>query len=94
MVVTMIICNGCIEMCHAAESQANAIAGSLILLQLWAQDRFPNIAPHQLFRHHIDVGVDAAGRLDSHTFQVCWTLGIALISIFYIIYFSILDNYS
>lgn len=49
-------------MCHAAESQANAIAGSLILLQLWAQDRFPNIAPHQLFRHHIDVGVDAAGQ--------------------------------
>nr|POE95494.1 hypothetical protein CFP56_01539 [Quercus suber] len=57
-------------MCHAAESPANAIVGPLILLKLWAQDRFPHIAPHQLFRHHIDVGVDAAGRLDSHTFQV------------------------
>ena len=58
----MLICNGCIEMCHAVESRANAIVGPLILLQLWAQDRFPHIAPHQLFSHYIDVGVDAAGQ--------------------------------
>lgn len=50
------------NMCHAAESHANVIAGPLILLQLWAQDRFPHIAQHRLFRHHSDVGVDAIGQ--------------------------------
>ena len=36
------------EMCRESRKDAHEIAGPLILLQLWAWNRFPFIAPHRL----------------------------------------------
>lgn len=39
------------QLCIAADQQADMMGGCLILLQIWAWDRFPHIAP--LRRHHL-----------------------------------------
>uniref|UniRef100_A0A2N9IPV6 Aminotransferase-like plant mobile domain-containing protein n=1 Tax=Fagus sylvatica TaxID=28930 RepID=A0A2N9IPV6_FAGSY len=50
------------EMCKAAKIGASEIGGALILLQLWARDRFPHIAPQRLLREHIEPFVDIEGQ--------------------------------
>ncbi|GMY21113.1 putative Serine/threonine-protein phosphatase 7 long form [Fagus crenata] len=49
-------------MCKAAKIGASEIGGALILLQLWARDRFPHIAPQRLLREHIEPFVDIEGQ--------------------------------
>jgi hypothetical protein len=46
------------EMCRATKIGAFEIGGALILLQLWARDRFPHIAPQRLLRWHIGPFID------------------------------------
>uniref|UniRef100_A0A2N9H4W6 Aminotransferase-like plant mobile domain-containing protein n=1 Tax=Fagus sylvatica TaxID=28930 RepID=A0A2N9H4W6_FAGSY len=50
------------EMCRATKLDASEIGGALILLQLWARDRFPHIAPQRLLREHIEPFVDIEGQ--------------------------------
>uniref|UniRef100_A0A2N9GJ88 Aminotransferase-like plant mobile domain-containing protein n=1 Tax=Fagus sylvatica TaxID=28930 RepID=A0A2N9GJ88_FAGSY len=49
-------------MCRATKIGAFEIGGALILLQLWARDRFPHIAPQRLMRGHIKPFVDIQGQ--------------------------------
>jgi hypothetical protein len=50
------------EMCRATKLDASEIGGALILLQLWARDRFPHIAPQRLLREHIEPFIDIEGQ--------------------------------
>lgn len=50
------------ELCRGTDRAASEIAGPLILLQLWAWDRFPHIAPHRLHREQVHTGNDDVGQ--------------------------------
>ena len=51
------------ELCHACEITAKDIAGPLILLHMWAWERFPHIVPELLSPPEIDYGEDVNGQL-------------------------------
>lgn len=44
------------ELCKASIIDAQDIAGPLILLQIWAWDRFPTLAPRRLHRYENNLG--------------------------------------
>ena len=50
------------KMCRAIKIGASEIGSALILLQSWARDRFPHIAPQRLMRGHIEPFVDIQGQ--------------------------------
>jgi hypothetical protein len=50
------------ELCRAYEITAKDIAGPLILLQMWAWERFPHIVPELLSPPEIDYGEDVDGQ--------------------------------
>ena len=49
-------------LCRASRIHAHDIMGSLILLQVWAWDRFPSKAPRRLLQPPIDPIMDLANR--------------------------------
>ena len=51
------------ELCHACEIIAKDIAGPLILLHMWAWERFPHIVLELLSPPEIDYGEDVNGQL-------------------------------
>ncbi|KAF7821946.1 serine/threonine-protein phosphatase 7 long form-like protein [Senna tora] len=49
------------ELCNATDPNTNDISGCMVLLHLWAWDRFPGLAPHQ--PHFIDPQLNVFGDL-------------------------------
>ena len=59
-----------IELCRASRIDAHDIAGPLILLQVWAWDRFPSIAPRRLLQPPIDPIMD--WQVEMHYQLILW----------------------
>ncbi|KAF7814543.1 serine/threonine-protein phosphatase 7 long form-like protein [Senna tora] len=57
------------ELCNATDPNTNDISGCMVLLHLWAWDRFPRLAPHE--PHFIDPRLNVFG--DSPPLGYRWT---------------------